>query len=131
MLNNIRVELTCFKRDISTFEKLGFVSQDGKESGSVVHMVNRSAGCFVIATLLDLGKNGLTFYGIAEEPWFLLAADGDRSVVAQAMVTSRYPVIELKEDGTLLGIDQARRYYDTLSAAKDRMRAADEDYRRS
>lgn len=129
-MNNIRVELTCFRWDKSTYEKLGFLSLDGNGIGPVVHMVNRNAGCFVIATLLDLGKHGFTFYGIAEEPWFLVAADGDRSVVAQALVTSHYPVIEIKENGALLGIDQAQRYYDVLAVAQRRMRAAEENHLR-
>jgi hypothetical protein len=130
VLNNIRVELTASN---GTCVRLGSSDSSARTERNPVLsfiLVNRSAGCFVIATLLDLGKHGFTFYGLAEEPWFLLAADGNRSVVAQAMVTSRYPVIELKEDGTLLGVDQARRYYDVLAVAKGRMRAADEDHRR-
>jgi hypothetical protein len=126
--SNSLVELRCFRWDRSTLEKLGFIQQTAQERRPVINMVHRTAGCGIISMLLELGQNGIAFYGTSETPWFLFAADGKRSVVAQAMVACHEPITIVKEDGRLPGYRQAIEYYEVLATTKARMRAAEEGY---
>ena len=126
MFQNNRIDLTCFSWDKTTYEKLGFVSQNAPNARPVIHMVHRAAGCGIMSMLLECGEHGCAFHGNTEVPSFTFAADGKRSTIVQALVASRMPVVCVRDDGSLMGYERAIEYCDILATVKDRMRAARE-----
>jgi hypothetical protein len=120
-----RMELTCLKRDQHAFEQLGFRCNEAPNSRPVAHLVQEGAARSVFPALLELGKSGVAFYGLNESPLYLFAADGERSVIAEALVASSMPVVSVKPDGSLIGYEAAVRYYDVLEAVKKQLRTAE------
>jgi hypothetical protein len=112
--------LTCREQDIRRLKTAGFVQ--AREAGVLAKITRPETD---METMIGLTRRGVSFYGNIEStdesgPALIVGNPGELILIASD--DDNQPVISVREDGLLVGVDAARAYWRELVRAKDTIR---------
>jgi hypothetical protein len=112
--------VTCPEQDIRQLKAAGFVQ--AREAGVLAKITRPETD---MEMMIGLTRQGVSFYGNIESteesgPALIVGNPGELILIASD--DDGQPVISVREDGLLVGVDAARTYWRELAKAKDAIR---------